>query len=246
MLEIPRIPRAVAQKLGHYVYIYVDPTDERVFYVGKGYGSRALIHLTDTEKKRVQKRIRTIRAAGAEPRIEILAHNLPDPDTALKIEAAAIDLLGIDTLANVVRGHGVKFGRRPISDLVAHYTRRPAKIKEPSILIRINQEYRYGMSPAELYDATRSAWVLGNKCEEVELAFAVYEGIIREVYRVQAWLPGGSTFNHRWDGRRVRRDDRKEFVGVIAEDHVRKRYVGGYVGDKFKPGSQNPITYLNL
>lgn len=33
-----RIPRPVAEKLGHYVYLYVNPLDETVFYVGKGRG----------------------------------------------------------------------------------------------------------------------------------------------------------------------------------------------------------------
>jgi len=37
-----RIPGAVARKLGHYVYVYTDPRDGRVFYVGKGKGQRAL------------------------------------------------------------------------------------------------------------------------------------------------------------------------------------------------------------
>jgi hypothetical protein len=130
MLDIPKIPRGIAQKLGHYVYIYVDPTHETVFYVGKGWGTRAVVHLNVTEKREIQRHIRKIRAAGEQPRVDILAHGLPDADTALKIEAAAIDLVGVDKLANVVRGHGVKFGRRPIDDLVSHYAKPPAKIVE--------------------------------------------------------------------------------------------------------------------
>ncbi|HXH07683.1 MAG TPA: hypothetical protein VNI83_13960 [Vicinamibacterales bacterium] len=38
---IPRIPAATARKLGYYVYLYVDPTDRSVFYVGKGKNGRA-------------------------------------------------------------------------------------------------------------------------------------------------------------------------------------------------------------
>lgn len=164
----------------------------------------------------------------------------------MKIEAAAIDLIGLGNLTNAVRGHGAKYGRRPIGELLAHYTKLPAQIEEPSILIRINRMYRFGMSPAQLYDATRSAWVVGRKCESVELAFAVYEGVIREVYRVQAWLPAGSTFNSWFDGRGKARPGRKEFVGVIAEDAVRRRYVNRYVGDLFSQGAQNPIAYVNV
>ena len=33
-----RIPSDVARKIGHYVYLYVDPRTRRPFYVGKGRG----------------------------------------------------------------------------------------------------------------------------------------------------------------------------------------------------------------
>lgn len=240
------IPPAVATQLGHYVYVYVNPLNDQVFYVGKGKGTRALAHLEDVDKKRVQAIIAEIRAAGREPRIDILAHALPDAETALKIEAAAIDLIGIVNLTNIVRGHGAKFGRMPVEQLVAHYTKRRVRIAEPAILIRINQLYHYGMTEAELYDATRSAWVVGTKRNKVELAFAVYEGVVREVYRVTQWLPAGSTFNYRWKGRGFEREGRWEFVGVIAEAHLRDRYLNGFVGDHFRQGAQNPIAYLNV
>ena len=64
--------------------------------------------------------------------------------------------------------------------MVAHYTRRKANIREPSILIRINKLYRYGMSDVELYDATRSAWKIGPKRERAFLALPVFEGVVRE------------------------------------------------------------------
>ena len=242
--RLPRIRPAVAAKLGCYVYLYVDPRDDEVFYVGKGKGGRALAHLSAPEKKAIAQRLAELRTAGHDPRVEILAHGLQSAEVAHQIEAAAIDLLGLDNLTNAVRGHGAKFGRMPIEEVVAHYTRRPAKITEPTILIRINKLYRYGMTPAELYDATRSAWKVGPKREEVELAMAVFEGVIREVYRVSAWLPSGSTFTHQHDGLCVERPGRWEFVGTIAEERVRGRYVNRYVGHLFPQGAQNPVAYV--
>ncbi|XZE17522.1 hypothetical protein SH449x_002796 [Pirellulaceae bacterium SH449] len=50
-----RIPSSVQQKLGFYVYLYIDPRDESVFYVGKGKGERALAHLKDSNPYRLSK-----------------------------------------------------------------------------------------------------------------------------------------------------------------------------------------------
>ena len=245
-VRIARIAPAVARKLGYYVYLYVNPADQSVFYVGKGKNGRALAHLHADEKKAIAKRIRKIREAGHEPQIEILAHGLASPDDALKVEAAAIDLLGVANLANAVRGHGAKYGRMALDQVVAHYTRRKADIREPAVLIRINKAYRYGMSDVELYDATRSAWKIGNRKEAVEYALSVFEGVVREVYRITQWLPAGSTFNVRHVGRSHPRPGRFEFVGVFADPKVRKRYINRYVGHLFTPGAQNPISYVNI
>ncbi len=162
------------------------------------------------------------------------------------MEAAAIDLIGLDKLANAVRGHGAKFGRLPIHEVVAHYTKRKANIREPAILIRINQLYRYGMTDVELYDATRSAWRVGRQRKQVKLALAVFEGVVREVYAIAQWLPAGSTFNLRKDGRGITARERWEFVGTIADERIRSRYRDRYVGHLFTQGAQNPISYVNV
>lgn len=246
MKSFPSISRAMAAKLGYYVYLYVDPRDERVFYVGKGKGARALAHLDNDAREGVQAVLAELASAGMTPRIEILSHGLPDAETAFRVESAAIDLLGVGNLGNAVRGHHSQKGRMSLEEVVALYTRKPARIREPAILIRISRLYRYGMTAVELYDATRSAWKVGAKREQVELAFAVHDGVVREVYEVQDWLPAGSTFNSRFDGRGSPRTDRWEFVGVVAKDSIRNRYMNRYVGDMFRQGAQNPIAYVNV
>ena len=245
----PPIAPSVAKKLGYYVYLYRNPMDDSVFYVGKGKNLRALDHLQadEEEKKEISKIIQEIRSGGREPQIEMLAHDLRNAEAAHRVEAAAIDLLGLENLANVVRGHGVKFGRMPLDEAVAHYAQRKANIREPSILICINKLYRYGMTKAELYDVTRSAWIVGTKKrEQAQLAFSVFESVIREVYRLERWLPAGSTFNTRYNGRGIKNPARWEFVGTIAEDGVRDHYINRYVGHLFPPGARNPISYVNV
>jgi hypothetical protein len=244
MPERPKIPPAVARKLGHYVYLYVNPLDDSILYVGKGKGGRALVHLDDPKKRQVFK---AIRAAGAEPRVEILAHHLPSSRVALQVEAAVIGALGRSNLSNLVDGQcETPLGRAPLGQIIAYYTRKRIQIKEPAILIRINRHYRYGMSPSELYDVTRSAWVVGDRKDKVAYAFAVFEGVVREVYQITQWLPGGSTFNSVHVGDRRGHRHRWEFVGVLAPDKLRRRYIDGYVGHLFDQGAQNPISYANL
>ena len=40
MNQINEFPRSVIEKLGYYVYLLTDPTTNKVFYVGKGTGSK--------------------------------------------------------------------------------------------------------------------------------------------------------------------------------------------------------------
>jgi hypothetical protein len=50
----------MAEKLGYYVYLYVDPRDGKVFYIGKGKGERCLDHLYEDDDHPKAQRIRDI------------------------------------------------------------------------------------------------------------------------------------------------------------------------------------------
>src|SRR5258708_18078641 len=70
-----------------------------------------------------------------------------------------------------------------------------AAIEEPSILIRLVKRPDRGsqepeeLSPAELYDATRSAWYVGKNRVKAHYAFAVARFRVLEVYRISSWHP---------------------------------------------------------
>jgi len=140
----------VGERLGFYVYLYVDPRTNEPFYVGKGRGNRALAHLRDTSESAKVARIKEIQAVGLEPHIDILVHGLSSEEAAFRIEAAVIDAIGPEKLTNAVRGWETgKVGRMPLAELVALYGATPVEVVHPSLLIRINRLYRFGMSEAE-------------------------------------------------------------------------------------------------
>jgi uncharacterized protein len=119
---------------------------------------------------------------------------------------------------------------------------KPVEVQHKAILITINQLYRSDMTTLELYEATRGIWKLGPRRNKAEYAMAVYQGIVREVYRIDEWYPAGTLDYQTRDSSDFKGSGRWEFSGKVADDDIRKEYVGFSVG---KSG-QNPIRYANI
>ena len=119
-------------------------------------------------------------------------------------------------------------------------------ITEPAILVRIAKLYSPRMSAQALYEATRGVWRIGQRRESVHFAIAVAEGIVREVFMVGAWYAAGTTTYHTRSPSAVQIPGRWEFVGKLASDNLRSRYVGQSVAHYFRKGGANPITYVNV
>lgn len=123
--------------------------------------------------------------------------------------------------------------------------RKNLEITEKGILIRISKRYKENMSAEYLYESTRGVWKVGNgRYEKADYAFAIANGFILEVYRINSWHPEGTTHY-------TTRDDvnimgRKEFLGTLAEESIRAKYVGESVHEYFKQGNSNPINYVNI
>lgn len=100
------LPPEIAHKLGYYVYPYMDTRTNLPFYVGKGQGARVLAHLSAHGESRKAQVMEELRRVGLTPRTEILAQALIDEETALRIEAAVIDLFlfELGKLTNEIRG----------------------------------------------------------------------------------------------------------------------------------------------
>lgn len=254
---IERFSPKTKEELGFYVYVYSDPDTREPFYVGKGINDRAFSHLKEYEIKKLKdigdnaklKKLQEIDERGKKPIIEILAHGL-DEETALKVEAAAIDLIGIKNLTNLQRGHeSSKYGKIEVSTLDARYTEENLEkdeVIDNIMFIKINKRYRNGRSPLELYEATRGYWRLNvENAKKVDYALSVYDWMVLEVYEIAQWLPAQSTYMERsTDLKPENLAKRYEFVGKIAEEDVRKRYVNKSVQSFFKPGEANPFKYI--
>jgi uncharacterized protein len=244
--ELERLPPGVAERLGYYVYLYVDPETGKPFYVGKGKGGRVLAHMSAAGESRKAQKIADLRRRKLTARIEILAHALPSEEVAFRIEAAVIDLLGLDDLVNLVAGwKSLQFGRIPLSELLVYYGAKPVEVVHPALLIRINRLFRHGMPPGELYDATRGCWKLGARRSGATYALAVFHGVVREVYQISSWHQAGTTeyqserFRHRTPSARC------EFIGAVAAPDVRDQYFGKSVQAYFRRGQQSPVIYVN-
>jgi len=110
------------------------------------------------------------------------------------------------------------------------------------VVIKINRTYYDGISAEALYDYTRGIWK--RKIESVSVAdyaLSVVFGIVVEVYKIDHWMPASET---KFTARKVdskKAAERIAFVGSVAEESVRKRYIGKSVANLYKYGDANPV-----
>jgi hypothetical protein len=237
----------MAEKLGFYVYALVDPRDNEIFYVGKGAGDRVYQHaaharvVDPAEGRKGLKlaKIKQIHDEGREVGVEIIRHGLKS-DEALMVEAAVIDSLTLAgfELTNLVRGQARGRGWQPLDDLRARYAASRVEI-DPSdhvILIRVNKLFKYGMSPGELYEATRQWWKV-NPRRAPSHACAVYNGIVRAVYVIDR-ASGHNGWEPAPDG-----SARWRFTGA-RDSELEAKYVWRDVRRYLPNGAQNPVRYV--
>jgi len=230
----------IAAVLKSYVYVYTDPRNGKPFYIGKGQGNRLFAHLEDTAETEKTDVISAIRKSGQEPQIDLLRYGLSDAEAEL-VEASAIDLVRLKNLTNKVAGHhGKSFGRIESREVIAMLRAKPVHVRHKAMLITINKLYRSDMTANELYEATRGIWRVGTRRENAEYGMAVYQGIVREVYRIQKWHPAGTLQYNTRDSKGFKSSGRWEFSGIVATD-IRDEYIGKSVGK----GGQFPVRYSN-
>ena len=247
--------------LGYYVYICVDPRNGKPFYVGKGKNTRVLAHFADEKHDRLKgkktllrevkdgKKRKTINAiynAGKIPQIVFLRHGLAQENLAFLVEAAAIDLLkhfGVGDLTNIVSGktgkdigYGLAKTPRALREMLAELNPERVKVEHESVLFNLNRDYTHGMSEKEIRAVTHCCWRIDRqRASKAKYAMAVHEGVVREVYRIKdnSWY---ASTNY---------PGRSGFCGEVAENSIREKYVGKFVG-KGKKGAQTPFRYAGF
>lgn len=235
-----KLSQSTIEKLEYYVYLFIDPRDDKVFYIGKGKGNRINQHFLGVldkknKEKDTIKRIREIQNKNFKVETIILRHGLSEKE-ALEVESAVIDLLGKENLTNIVKGyHSEDRGIMSLSDIKIKYEAEELITEEPVILININRRYQKNMKPTELYEATRKHWKISmRRASSIKIACSVFKGIIREVFIIDNWLLSPAP-----------EEERHMFEGKVAPKDIKAKYINKSVVKYWKIGSQNPIKYIN-
>ena len=227
--------QSVVEKIGFYVYFLRDPRNKEVFYIGKGNANRVFQHLQcaidfPVESYKIQK-IKEILSEGYQVEHFILRHGLTE-EIALEIESALIDFIGLEKVTNIVSGHNAfNFGLKTVDEIKIQYEAEEVIITDPVIIININRKFKRNMTELELYDSTRSAWVVGERRNKAKFALCSYRGIIREVYEIKKWIKVNDKL---W-----------EIEGNISDDTIRKKYLHKAISKYIIRGKANPINYVN-
>ncbi|MEI8202911.1 MAG: hypothetical protein WCH34_07865 [Bacteroidota bacterium] len=239
------------QELRYYVYMLVDPNDNKPFYVGKGLDNRVFDHLscalTDIDSTNAKyEKIREINKNGQTVNHIITRHGLTEHE-AYQIEATLIDTfdhIGI-LLSNKAGGHNsIEKGLMTTEEIKRLYNAdRLVKIENDCIIININKKYQRGKGGQSIYEATKETWTIDkNKLYELRYVLSEFRGLIVEVFEVFEWYekergytPGAKKFGQTKIG--------FGFTGKIAPDEIRNQYVNKSIAHVKTRGSASAIRY---
>ena len=256
------------QELKYYVYILLDPKDNKPFYVGKGIDNRVFNHLdcalTDIDTSNAKyDRIREVIQSGQTVKHVIVRHGLTESE-AFQIEATLIDTLtycGL-LLSNIAGGHNsIEKGLMTSEEIIRLYNAQPLnEIGADCVLININKTYKRGNGTNPIYQATKETWLISEwKLPQIKYVLSEYRGLIVEVFEVDdnGWYeklrPKNKTIRDE-NGQPVLDDKGKKkkevvekigygFNGKPAPKEIRKLYINKSVAHKKTKGQANVIRY---
>jgi hypothetical protein len=235
----------------YYVYALIDPRDKKVFYIGKGKGNRVFNHIAGTleieTKSDKLDLIREIQSQRNEVEHYIIRHGLTEL-IALELESGLIDILSDprinltehSKITNAQLGHNsYNRGFMSTHEIRMRYEAEELiEITDPVVIININNLYKPGLGGNDLYEATRSSWLMSpDRVKSTKYALSEYRGLIVEVYEIEEWKINSHKIVN------GRKQTRWEFRGKPADKAVRDKYYLKSVAHLKKRGAQNPIRY---
>lgn len=245
------------EELKFYVYILIDPRDNKIFYVGKGYGNRVFSHINEamlnpsvTEKLEI---IRAIKTENLKVKHFIVKHGLEEKE-ALIVESVLIDFLTfrdfveVAKISNIVAGHkSFNQGIKTVNECEILYNCKELKkedIKHKILVININKTYdnkrkrknvELVYDRSNIYEATRGWWVLDkNRAENSDFVLAEYKGIIRAVFKPKKWVQDLENRGPKRWGFEGSEITEKEILDIYMNKEVLKIR-----------GAANPIRYFD-
>ncbi len=239
------------QHLGYYVYMLIDPRDNRPFYIGKGIENRVFNHLNralndiDISNAKYDS-IREIEESGQTVEHIIIRHDLTE-DEAYKIEASLIDSFNYSgiLLSNIVGGHNsIEKGLMTSGEITRLYNAEQLnEIGSDCILININRKYQRGKGLQTIYEATKETWTIReSKLQQLKFVLSEYKGLIVEVFEVHNWYP-----KERGYLPNAQRHGQTKigfgFNGDIAIDEIRDKYINKSIAHLKKKGAASAIRY---
>lgn len=249
------------RELEYYIYALIDPTNNKPFYIGKGRDNRVFAHvnceINDADISNLKyDEIRRIKNSGNSVKHIIIRHGIREEKHAYEIEASLIDFLKYLNydLTNVMGGHhSIEKGLMSSEEIFMRYNaERLDEISSECIIININRKYpevRY-LGENAIYEATRGIWVINlNQVKDVanntlkkRYVLSEYQGVIVEVFEVTDWIILKRGYNK---GAKNYGEERNGvgFVGHVANDDVRKRYIYKTIAHKKKRGEASPVKY---
>lgn len=200
-----KFSKKVAGELNFYVYCLVDPTDNKIFYIGKGKDDRVFDHarnaINNTDPSLKLDKISSIIDAGKEVKYYILRHKL-DRNSALILESTLIDLLTFkdfnteSLLVNIQGGyHQWNEGIKTTDEIEQLYDCKEISLddcEEKLFIVKLNQTvYSRKKGKAiepiylrpSMYESTRKWWKASyNRMRKADYLLGVYQGVVRSVY----------------------------------------------------------------
>jgi len=244
------------QALKYYVYMLLDPTSNKPFYVGKGVDNRVFNHLAcaltdiDTSNEKYDK-IREIIKNGQTVKHIIVRHGLSESE-AYKIEASLIDTLthcGL-FLSNIAGGHNsIEKGLMTSEEIIRLYNAQPLnKIGADCVMININRTYKRGNGTDPIYQATKETWLISEwRLPQIKYVLSEYRGLIVEVFEVKNWYPKLRPKNKTIDKEKNIKIQVDVigygFDGNVATDEIRNLYINKSVAHLKQRGAAQVIRY---